>query len=434
MRRLLAASLLSFSLTPLSYALDLAQAYNLALKNDADWAATTNAFKAEQLKEGQNYGALLPTVGLSASLSENRISPDNGASADYSATQYGLQVKQPLYRADLWRSWEQSRKAASASEAGYRQKQQELVLKVSEAYLNVLRAQETLGTTQAEEAALKRQLEQAQKRFEVGLIAKTDVLEAQAQLDGAIANRISAEVGVSSTRETLTAVIGQNPGTLAALRTDFAVTAPMPSNADDWAEMAKAKNPSMEAARLNQQVAEQAWRTQRAGHLPTVDLVGSFGVTDRDTSNPQYAASNGESTVIAVELQLPLYAGGRTNNAIQQAAYLKDSARDQVTAAERQLTAQARTAYLNAAADSYRAAARQQAVKSNEAALAATKAGYDVGTRNIVDVLLAERNLYAARRDHANAKYDYLINTLKLRAAAGQLGLKDVQELNGWMQ
>ena len=135
-----------------------------------------------------------------------------------------------------------------------------------------------------------------------------------------------------------------------------------------------------------------------------------------------------------MELQWSLYAGGRTNNAISQATYQSDAAREQVSAVERQLVAQARTAYLNASADSYRTSARLQAVKSNEAALAATKAGYDVGTRNIVDVLLAERNLYAARRDHANAKYDYLINTLKLRAASGQLAVKDIQELNGWMQ
>lgn len=434
MRRLIAAPLLALALNPLSHAIDLAQAYDLALKNDAEWAAITSSYKAEQLKEGQNRGALLPTVGLSGSYSENRFSPDIGKAASYPATQYGLQLKQPLYRADLWRAWQQARKSTSVSEANYRQKQQELVLKVSEAYINVLRAQETLATSQAEEAALKRQLEQAQKRFEVGLVAKTDVLEAQAQLDGATANRISATVGVSSSREALTALIGQDPGTLAALSPDFKVTEPQPSSPDDWAEMAKEKNPQMDAARLNQEVAERAWRTQRAGHLPTVDLVGSYSHTDNDTNNLSLSARNGEATSIAVELSLPLYAGGRTNNAIQQAAYQKDAAREQVTSVERQLVAQARTAYLNAAADSYRTAARAQAVKSNEAALAATKAGYDVGTRNIVDVLLAERNLYAARRDHANAKYDYLINTLKLRAASGQLAVKDIQELNGWMR
>lgn len=439
MRRLFTAFLISSALTPLCHAIDLAQAYDLALKNDADWAATTSVYKADMIKEGQNYGALLPTLGLSASYGENSFSPDSPSvlnpKVNYSGTQYGLQVKQPLYRADLWRDYQRSKKSTTVTEATYRQKQQELVLKVSETYINVLRAQETLSTTQAEEAALKRQLEQAQKRFEVGLIAKTDVLEAQAQLDGAVANRISAEVGVSGARETLVSIIGKDPGQLAALRPDFKVTAPMPASADDWADLAKAHNPQMEAARMNQLVAESTLRAQRAGHLPQVDLVGSYSNTDNDVAKTSSLATrNGDSTSIAVELQWSLYAGGRTNNAISQATYQSDAAREQVSAVERQLIAQARTAYLNASADSYRTSARLQAVKSNEAALAATKAGYDVGTRNIVDVLLAERNLYAARRDHANAKYDYLINTLKLRAASGQLAVKDIQELNGWMQ
>ncbi|HEX5360743.1 MAG TPA: TolC family outer membrane protein [Fluviicoccus sp.] len=434
MHRILAASLLSFALSPLCHAIDLAQAYDLALKNDPEWAASTNAYKAEMLREGQNSGALLPTVGLSASYANNNFSPDMGASTTYNSVQYGLQVRQPLYRADLWRDYQRAKSSSSASEANYRQKQQELVLKVSEAYINVLRAQETLSTTQAEEAALKRQLEQAQKRFEVGLIAKTDVLEAQAQLDGAVANRISAEVGVANTREVLTAIIGKDPGTLSELRKDFAVTPPLPASADEWAEMARSKNPQLTAARMNQEAAERTLSAQRAGHLPQLDLVASYSNTDNKTSNLSLASRNGDATSIGVELQLPLYAGGRTNNAISQASYQSDAARDQVTAVERQLTAQARTAYLNASADSYRVAARSQAVKSTEAALAATKAGYDVGTRNIVDVLLAERNLYATRRDHANAKYDYLINTLKLRSASGQLSVQDIQSLNGWLQ
>lgn len=434
MRRIFAASLLSFALSPLCHAIDLAQSYELALKNDPEWAATTFSHQAERIKEGQNYGAMLPTVGLNASYAKNHFAPDTGASTSYNSAQYGLQLRQPLYRPDLWRDYQRAKSATSASDANYRQKEQELVLKVSEAYINVLRAQETLSTTQAEEAALKRQQEQAQKRFEVGLIAKTDVLEAQAQLDGAVANRISAEVGVSSAREALAAIIGKDPGTLAALRSDFVVTPPQPASPEDWAEMAKSKNPQLAAARMNQEAAEQALSAQRAGHLPQVDLVASYSNTDNKTSNFALSSRNGNATSVGVELQLPLYAGGRTSNAIMQASYLSDAAREQTLSVERQLTTQARTAYLNASADSFRVSARSQAVKSTEAALAATKAGYDVGTRNIVDVLLAERNLYASRRDQANAKYDYLINTLKLRSASGNLSVKDIQELNGWMQ
>lgn len=436
MRQLLAASLVTVSLTPLCHAMDLAEAYRQALKNDPQWSANTNSYLAEKEKAGQSSGALLPTVALSGSLYKNHFSPETGASLNYNATQYGAQVRQPLFRADLWRDYQRSKTLTDVNEANYRQKEQDQVLRVSQAYVDVLRAQETLSTTQAEEAALKRQQEQAQKRFEVGLIAKTDVLEAQAQLDGAVANRISAEAALASSREVLATIVGGDPGTLDALRDDFTVTPPSPASAEEWARLANDKNPQLSAARLNYKAARQTQDVQRAGFLPTVDLVGSYSHVDNKVdaaSSPGLFAQNGNRTAAGVEVQWPIFVGGRTSDAVRQATFAADAARDQVTATERQLNAQTRTAFLNVSADSYRVAARQQAVKSSEAALAATKAGYDVGTRNIVDVLLAERNVYAAKRDYANARYDYVINTLKLRAASGQLGEVDIKELNGWL-
>jgi outer membrane protein len=332
----------------------------------------------------------------------------------------------------LWKAYSKAQALNSVNEANLRQKLQEQVQRVSEAYFNVLRAEETLGASKSEEAALKRQLEQAQKRFDVGLIAKTDVLEAQAQLDGATASRISQEVGLASAREVLASIIGTDASQLSGLRADFIVTAPQPSNPDDWVKLARDKNPQLASARFNYEAAQQAVEEQRSAYRPTIDLVAS--VSNRDNGNTLPASANNASQMTAgVELQWPLYTGGRTATAIKQASFASDAARDQVTSIERQLTAQTRTAYLNASADSYRVAARQQAVKSSEAALAATKAGYDVGTRNIVDVLLAERNVYAAKRDHANSRYDYVINTLKLRSASGQLTALDIKELNGWL-
>ena len=197
-------------------------------------------------------------------------------------------------------------------------------------------------------------------------------------------------------------------------------------------KLAQDKNPQLATARFNYQAAQVAREEQRMSYRPTIDLVASLSNRDNGNTLPA-SANNGRQIAAGIEMQWPLYTGGRTATAIKQASYASDAARDQVTSVERQLTAQTRTAYLNASADSYRVAARQQAVKSSEAALAATKAGYDVGTRNIVDVLLAERNVYAAKRDHANSRYDYVINTVKLRAASGQLGEVDIKELNGWL-
>ncbi|PTQ90001.1 TolC family outer membrane protein [Agitococcus lubricus] len=415
-----------------AYALDLAQAYELALKNDPQWSATTNQYLAENQKESISRGALLPTVGFSASLNRNNISPELSDSFDYTGQQYALQVRQPLYRADLWNAYQKSKSLTSVNEANYQQKQQEQVLRVSEAYFNVLRAQETLAAAKAEEAALKRQLEQAQKRFDVGLIAKTDVLEAQAQLDGSTAGRISQEVNLSSAREALSAIIGNDNSTLSSLRSDFIVTPPQPNNPDDWVKLAHEKNPQLAAARFNYAAAEDVIREQQAGYLPTVDFVGSFAKVDNGSDNSR-SFNNADQVTAGIELQWSLYAGGRTQNAIKQAHYARDASKDQISAIERQLTTLARTSFLTASADSYRVTARQQAMKSAEAALAATKAGYDVGTRNIVDVLLAERNVYAAKRDYANSRYDYVINTIKLRASAGQLSEVDIKELNGWL-
>jgi outer membrane protein len=431
MRRLLSVLIASFGVASNCYALDLAQAYEQALKNDPQWAATTAQYLAEKEKENLSYGALLPTVGFSGTINRNEISPDVGSSYGYTGTQLAIQARQPLYRPDLWTAYEKAKTLTSVNEATYRQQQQEQVLRVSEAYFNVLRAEETLASAKAEEAALKRQLEQSQKRFDVGLIAKTDVLEAQAQLDASIAVRISQDVALASAREALTGIIGNDAGTLSKLRADFMITPPQPNNADDWVKLAHEKNPQLASARFNQTAAEQVVKEQEAGYKPTVDAVAS--ISDRDNGNSPLASQNARAIAAGIEVQWPIYTGGRTKTAIKQASYGRDAAREQVTSVQRQLTTQTRTAFLNVSADSYRVSARQQAVKSAEAALAATKAGYDVGTRNIVDVLLAERNVYAAKRDHANSRYDYVINTVKLRAASGQLGELDIKELNGWL-
>ncbi len=432
MRRLLALAIVASTVGTSAYALDLEQAYQQALKNDPQWAAINNQYWSDSLKVELSHGALKPTVGLSAAVNANKVDPESAASYNYTGTQLALQLRQPLYRADLWKAYSKAQALNSVNEANLRQKLQEQVQRVSEAYFNVLRAEETLGASKSEEAALKRQLEQAQKRFDVGLIAKTDVLEAQAQLDGATASRISQEVGLASAREVLASIIGGDASQLSGLRADFIVTAPQPSNPNDWVKLAQDKNPQLASARFNYEAAQQAVAEQRSAYRPTIDLVASLSNRDNGNTLPA-SANNGSQMTAGLELQWPLYTGGRTATAIKQASFASDAARDQVTSIERQLTAQTRTAYLNASADSYRVAARQQAVKSSEAALAATKAGYDVGTRNIVDVLLAERNVYAAKRDHANSRYDYVINTLKLRSASGQLTALDIKELNGWL-
>lgn len=419
-----------------AFALDLAEAYAKARQNDPNWSAARNTYEAEQQTTAIGRGALLPSVGLSGSFSENEFEADMGAAAstDFQSTQYGAKLTQPLFRADAWYGYQRSKAISSQAEAGFRSQEQQLALRVAQAYFAVLSAQETLAYAQSEEAAFARQLDQAQQRFDVGLIAITDVLEARAANDGARAGRIAAEAALSTAEENLTAIIGEAPGRLAPLKPDAPLVRPTPADPDAWAKLARERNPDLAAAQQSYRTARAATRETRSGHLPTVDLYASYSDVDRDVpSTNSLAFQNGATTSYGVEAAWTLFAGGRTYAASKQASYREAAAQDQLTATERQVVNNARTAYLNVAADAYRVEARKQAVASNESSLAAVQAGYEVGTRNIVDVLLTQRNLYAAKRDYANARYDYVINSLRLKSASGQLSEVDIKELNGWL-
>lgn len=419
-----------------AFALDLAEAYAKARKNDPNWSAARNTYEADQQTVTIGRGALLPSLGLSGSFSENEFEADMGAAAstDFQSTQYGAKLTQPLFRADAWYGYQRSKAISSQAEASFRSQEQQLALRVAQAYFAVLSAQETLAYAQSEEAAFARQLDQAQQRFDVGLIAITDVLEARAANDGARAGRISAEAALSTAQENLTAIIGEAPGQLAPLKPDAPLVRPTPADPDAWAKLARERNPDLAAAQQSVRTARAATRETRSGHLPTVDLYASYSDMDRDVpSTNSLAFQNGATTSYGVEAAWTLFAGGRTYAASKQASYREAAAQDQLTATERQVVNNARTAYLNVAADAYRVEARKQAVASNESSLAAVQAGYEVGTRNIVDVLLTQRNLYAAKRDYANARYDYVINSLRLKSASGQLSEVDIKALNGWL-
>lgn len=423
------------------FALDLSEAYAKAQKNDPRWSAARNNYEAEQQSVTIGRGALLPSLAAYGSFSENEFESDLGTAAntDFESTQYGAKLTQPLFRADAWYGYQRSKAIGSQAEATLRSQEQELALRVSQAYFAVLSAQETLAYAQAEEAAFGRQQDQAQQRFDVGLIAITDVLEARAASDGARANRIAAEAALSSTQENLSAIIGEAPGRLAPLKGDAIFVKPVPADPDAWAKLAKERNPDLQAAMQTYNTSRAASREARSGHLPTVDLFGSYNDTDYDVtaSNPlagsSFTTQNGATTSFGVEANWLLFAGGRTYAASKQASYREAAALDQLTATERLVVNNARTAYLNVAADAYRVEARKQAVASNESSLAAVQAGYEVGTRNIVDVLLTQRVLYAAKRDYADARYDYVINSLRLKSASGQLSEVDIRELNGWL-
>lgn len=418
-------------------ALDLSEAYAKARQNDPNWLAARHTYLADSLEDAVGLGGLLPSVVASGSISQTEFEPDSPTAQnpayDADTTQWAVKATQPLFRADAWSAYQRSRASASAAEATFRSQEQALALRVSQAYFGVLSAQETLAYAQSEEAAFGRQLDQAQQRFDVGLIAITDVLEARASFDSSRANRIGAEAALQAAQENLAMIIGEAPGKLVPLKPDAPMVKPVPADPEAWVKLARENNPDLLTAQQNEQVARAASREVRSGFLPSVDLYGSYSSLDRQAPGFFASAQNGTTTSVGVEANWILFAGGRTYNASKQASYRAAAAQDVAAGTEKQVVNNTRTAFNNVSADSYRVDARKQAVASSESSLDATQAGYEVGTRNIVDVLLAQRNMYATKRDYAAARYDYVLNSLRLKAASGQLSVVDIRDLNAWL-
>jgi outer membrane protein len=349
-----------------------------------------------------------------------------------SGRQYALSLRQPLFSPERWALYQQAKVATQLNDAMLRADQQAFVLKIAAAYFEVLQADTQLAALRAEETAFEQQHLMMQARLKAGVVARTDVTEVLAQFQNALANRISAELNSSSSREALAAILGQPVQQLAVLRPELPYVPPYPSQIADWEVLAKQQHPDITVARLRADVAQHNRKIQAAGHQPRLDLVGSISDNQQDLAIQSF--NDGLRLSVGVELSIPIYRGGQTTRLVRQAAYQVDAAKDQITAAERQATAQVRSAFLKLQADQARIAARQAAVTSGELVAEASQVGYELGVRNIVDVLLAQRSAYAARRDYLTARYDYVMNVIRLRAAAGQLTAADLAEINTWLQ
>lgn len=434
----------SFALTALSLALlsavshglDLSEALSKAKANDAAWQATQHSLEADALELSAGRGGLLPSIALSGSISQNKVDSSASNSAyNYKNTQWGAKATQPLFAPLAWFNYQRSRASYDISQANLRAQEQEFLLRVANGYFGLLRAQETLIYTQSEEAAYERQMDQAQKRYDVGLIAITDVLEAKAAFDTARANRISSEVALNDAQETLAIIIGEAPAKLVPLKTQTPIEKPQPGDPEAWAQKALSNNPAILIAEQSQEAAHAGFRQLQSTFLPTVNAFASYGSVDRTSTDSAAAttiAQSGTTTSYGLEATWQLFSVSNYASA-KQASYRATAAKDSLSATKKTIAGGARTAFLNVNASAARIEAGSQAVASSESSLDAVKAGYDVGTRNIVDVLLAQRNMYAAKRNYASARYDYVINSLKLKAVTGDLHEVDIQNLNSWL-
>jgi outer membrane protein len=299
----------------------------------------------------------------------------------------------------------------------------------------VLRSIDTLEATIAEEKALAQQLEQTKQRYEVGLTAITEVHEAQAAYDSALAFKLEARGNLSISYEALEVLTGQSHEQVAPLAPEFPVIDPVPADRHEWVEFSLKNNYALKAARLRAEASHETAKATRSGHLPTVKASVSYNDSAEDgnrSGTPVDSTSDGTS--VGVSLSVPLFSGGATSGRSRQAYAQYTQTQELFNNTQRNVIQSARSLHLSVETGVARVQARKQATISSQSALEATQSGYDVGTRNLVEVLQSQRQLYQARRDYATALYDYIINTIRLREVAGMLTPRDVQEIDKWLQ
>jgi outer membrane protein len=364
---------------------------------------------------------------------------------------YTAQVTQTIFRWDQWQELRRADSQVALAEANFRSAQQDLMVRVSQRYFDVLAAEDTLAAAEATLEAFRRQLEQAEKRFEVGLIAITDVQEARAANDSATAGVIAAKRALASAQEALRETTGEAYTQLVKPADDMPLDQPSPADEDQWVAQALEQNLAVIAARLGVDIAKTNVKIAQAGHMPTIDLFAQRFENDRDAeqvnqrvSRPDSgippsdplsgpADSNQTNDVVGVRVNIPIFSGGAAQSRVREQTYLHRAERERLEGAIRGAERSARDAYLGVVAEKARVQALKQSVASNTTALEATEAGFEVGTRTTVDVLDARRRLFEAERDYARSRYDYLINLVKLKSAAGVLAPTDLQLINGYL-
>lgn len=403
-------------------AADLLQIYQQALVNDAQYASARAALRAGEEKLPQARAGLLPVVGLSGSAT--RIEIEDGPSRN--GNNYTLALSQPLFRWANWQQYEQGKLAVALSEAQFAQTGQDLVLRVAQAYFDVLAAQDTIGFLEAQKAAISEQLASAKQNFEVGTATITDTYEAQARFDLAVAQEYAAQSDLEIKRAALQQIIGSTPGDLAKLKTGVALEAPQPTRIGDWVDSAEHQNYAVIGSQIGLEIAQRDIAKNRAGHYPTVDLVASRNHSNQTSSN----SIAGNTNAIGVQWSIPLFSGFAITSRVREAIALEDKARFDLETARRNAAQGARQSYLGVTSGLAQVKALEAAEVSSLSALDANKLGYQVGVRINIDVLNAQQQLFSTRRDLSLARYNTIVNGLRLKSAAGTLQESDLQQVN----
>jgi len=432
MRPTLLIAAIVLTLPPaVSWGANLGGIYQLAREKDSRLAAAREARRASQEKIPQGKAGLLPTLNLAANLRQNDTRTTL-SSNDYASRGLSLSLVQPIYRKQNLESYEQAKLQALLGDQQLRLAEQELLLRTATAYFDVLQAQDTLATAQAQKAAYAEQLAQARKSFEVGAATITDTHEAQARFDLTVAQEIAALNDLEVKRRALEKIISQESPSLARLAEGVKMPLPEPASMEAWVKQAEEGGLGVVLNQSGFELARREVERQRGGHLPTLDLSASYA--NNHNAALGGGTTNSRSGIIGFELGWVLYQGGGIDSRVREAVANQEKARFDLDEARRQARMEARQGFLGVLSGDAQVKALEQAMVSSEAQLKSTKLGLEVGVRTRVDVLNAQQQVFTTRRDLAAARYKTLLAGLQLKAAAGALGENDLNALDALLR
>jgi outer membrane protein len=412
--------------------IDLAQAYRDALANDTVVASARAQLEATREKVPQARAALSPAVSANAGLNRQMVDTNLAPRRDFTTQSYSLNLTYPLYRMQNVEALEQSRLQVTIAEAQLAQARQDLAVRVSQAYFDVLAAQDTVANIRAQKRAITEQLASAQRNFEVGTATITDQQEAQARFDLAAAQELVALNDLSVRRAALGQLVGKPFTGLKVLRRDVALSGPAPAAEAPWTDNARQSSLLVQQARISLEVARREIDRQRYASRPTVDAVSSVGYASNATA--ALLGIRSQSAALGVQLSIPLYTGGGIESRVREAALLRDKAETDLENVRRQVEQGARQAFLGVRSGLAQVNALQAAEKSSQLALESNLLGYQVGVRINIDVLNAQQQVFNTQRDLARARYDVLLNGLRLKLTNAALGEADLEALSALTQ
>tara|TARA_B100001113_G_scaffold172719_1_gene141387 strand:+ start:5745 stop:7079 length:1335 start_codon:yes stop_codon:yes gene_type:complete len=419
---------------------NLADVYELALKNDPLLKAAEATYRAGKENRVQGIAGLLPTLSVGGSTNWNEYRVEEQLIDQYNSNSYLASLNQPIFRLDKWFQFERGTALSEAASAEFAYQQQETMIRVASAYFNVLNSIDSLNAARAEEKAIGRQKDLAKKRFDVGLAAITEVQETQAAYDLTVVSRIAREAQLDSAQESLTSIVGRDIKLLSPLIDDFEISLPDPLDRESWVSLGLENNFQLKAAKLQRDAAQASARSTASNHLPQVDLVGRVSKSTSKQGkfggfiqNPLFGVEQ-DTRQYSIQFNLPLYAGGAISSARRQAYANYDRSKEQAIFAERSTVRDVRSNHFGVQTQVANVTARKQALASAESALEATQIGYEVGTRNTVDLLDAQKRLFQAQRDYASSRYEYIISMLRLKASVGSLSPDDLMNISSQMK